>query len=214
MSQSQHGERGSLWIHGAGGHGCVVMEAARAAGWRIAGFVDDRAKPGERRLGLDVVQNWDEAKRLAHDAKLTTIVAVGDNATRARLVDEAIRAGRALANVIHPNAWVSPTAKLAEGIYVGPFAAVNAAAELGRGVIVNSGAIVEHHNVIGDFAHIAPGATLGGTVRVGNRALVGLGAGVRPGLAIGESAIIAAGAVVVSDVPAGVTVMGVPARVR
>jgi serine O-acetyltransferase len=53
-------------------------------------------------------------------------------------------------------------------------------------------------------------------VRVGNNVLVGAGAKIVPppdtGLVIGDNARIGANAVVTKDVPAGVTVVGVPAR--
>jgi acetyltransferase-like isoleucine patch superfamily enzyme len=44
-------------------------------------------------------------------------------------------------------------------------------------------------------------------------ALIGAGATVSPGVLVGDRAIVGAGAVVVTDVPAGATVVGVPARV-
>ena len=53
---------------------------------------------------------------------------------------------------------------------------------------------------------------LGGTVTVGDGAFVGLGARVLPGITIGERATVGAGAVVHRDVPAGATMVGVPAR--
>jgi acetyltransferase-like isoleucine patch superfamily enzyme len=42
---------------------------------------------------------------------------------------------------------------------------------------------------------------------------VGAGAVIRQGIQIGDGAVVGAGAVVVKDVPPGVTVVGVPARV-
>ena len=48
------------------------------------------------------------------------------------------------------------------------------------------------------------------TVEAG--ALVGIGAVVLPGKTIGAWATVGAGAVVIDDVPAGATVVGVPAR--
>jgi UDP-2-acetamido-3-amino-2,3-dideoxy-glucuronate N-acetyltransferase len=50
--------------------------------------------------------------------------------------------------------------------------------------------------------------------RVGRGAAIGSGAVVLPGLTIGPRATIGAGAVVVRDVPAGATVVGVPGRAR
>jgi acetyltransferase-like isoleucine patch superfamily enzyme len=53
---------------------------------------------------------------------------------------------------------------------------------------------------------------LAGDVRVGDRSWIGIGASVRQGVRIGDGVIVGAGAAVVSDVPDGLTVVGVPAR--
>jgi len=63
-------------------------------------------------------------------------------------------------------------------------------------------------------AHVAPGATLAGLVQIGACAFIGTGAAVLPRCRVGADAIVGAGAVVVADVPPGVTVYGVPARIR
>jgi acetyltransferase-like isoleucine patch superfamily enzyme len=80
-------------------------------------------------------------------------------------------------------------------------------------VIVNSGALIEHDCIVGDYAHVAPNASLGGGVHIGSFCLLGLGAVVLPGVTVGSGSIIGAGAVVVSDIPDGVIAMGVPARI-
>jgi D-alanine-D-alanine ligase len=72
--------------------------------------------------------------------------------------------------------------------------------------------VVEHECVIGDHAYLSPGVILSGQVMVEAGAFLGAGAVVLPGLRIGAGAVVAAGAVVTADVPAGQTVMGVPAR--
>lgn len=51
-------------------------------------------------------------------------------------------------------------------------------------------------------------------VRIGRNVWIGSGAILLPGISIGADAIIGAGSVVTRDVPAGVTVMGNPARTR
>jgi serine acetyltransferase len=67
--------------------------------------------------------------------------------------------------------------------------------------------------VIGDFVNINPAATLCGSVTVGEGAYIGAGAVVKERISIGAWSTIGAGAAVVRDVPEGVTVVGVPARV-
>jgi acetyltransferase-like isoleucine patch superfamily enzyme len=49
-------------------------------------------------------------------------------------------------------------------------------------------------------------------VTLGAQAYVGSGAALRPGITVGEGALIGMGAVVLRDVPAGVVIVGNPAR--
>jgi len=49
-------------------------------------------------------------------------------------------------------------------------------------------------------------------VRIGEEVLVGANAVILEGITIGDRAVVGAGAVVTKDVPAGATVVGVPAR--
>jgi acetyltransferase-like isoleucine patch superfamily enzyme len=220
-----NGRLGDLLVLGAGGHGQVVAEAAHVQGWRVVGFLDDQIPVGQ------VVGRWGVVNQNDHTTA-AVIVAIGDNAVRGQLQQRtapgnapgnapgitpgsapAPAPGRVMATVVHPTACVSPSAVLGAGVFVGPHAIINAQAVIADGVIVNSGAIVEHDCRIGAFAHIAPGAALGGGVQVGSHTLVGLGSSLLPGVRIGDRAIIGVGAAVVRDVPAHVTVVGVPARI-
>ncbi len=59
----------------------------------------------------------------------------------------------------------------------------------------------------------ASGLELGRPVRIGCNVWIGGGAILLPGVTVGDDAVIGAGSVVTGDVPAGVTVVGNPARV-
>jgi serine O-acetyltransferase len=73
--------------------------------------------------------------------------------------------------------------------------------------------------VIGEGCGIMHDVTIGtnmdrpGVPRLGNNVFVGAGAKILGGISIGDGARIAANSLVVCDVPAGATAVGVPARV-
>lgn len=95
---------------------------------------------------------------------------------------------------------------------------------LGRRVVFeHCGAIVVHGDAaIGDDSIIRQGVTIGNrhlnrpreAPRLGARVNVGAGAKILGRVAIGDDASIGANAVVLMDVPAGATAVGVPAVVR
>jgi sugar O-acyltransferase (sialic acid O-acetyltransferase NeuD family) len=197
-----------LVVIGAGGHAKMVIEAARPAWTEIVVVDDDPSLTGTAILGCEVAGDraWIGRRNVA------AIVAVGINATRARLLDWLEAQGIEIVSIIHPSALVSPSAEIGAGVFIAPGAVIGAEARLERGAIVNTAASVDHDCVIGDCAHIGPGAHLCGEVTIGARTLVGVGASVRPCTAIGADCRIGAGAAVVGTVPDGSTMVGVPAR--
>ena len=89
---------------------------------------------------------------------------------------------------------------------------INTGSRIGRFVIVNTGATVDHDNLIEDGVHISPGCHLSGRTTIGKYAFLGTGVVTIPDVVVGERAVVGAGAVVIRNVPAGVTAVGVPAR--
>lgn len=200
-------------IVGAGGHGLVVADALMRTssanrGVEVVGFYDDAAKLG-RILGFHIHGRISDLSPEAADA---IVVAVGDNRSRRDVFNELIGRGLRAYSVHHPDTTIAESASIGEGTMILAGAVVNPLARVGKNVILNTACILEHHAAIGDHAHVAPGVRMGGNVTVEEGALVGVGAVLLPGVSVGAWAVVGAGAVVVNDVPAGVTVVGNPAR--
>ena len=200
-------------VLGAGGHAKVVIATLQAAGFTVAAvFDDDETKRSSTLLGVTVKGALSE---FASSSYRHAVVAVGNNATRMRLAE---RLQNQSPNVewitaVHPQTSVHPSVKLGAGTVVFAGAVIQPDTLIGAHTIINTGATIDHDCFIGDFAHIAPGAHLAGDVRIARGAFIGIGAAVIPGRQVGEWAMVGAGATVISDIPAGATAVGVPARV-
>lgn len=158
--------KGILLIVGSGGHGRAVAEAAAMTGeWTDIVFADD-SYPAQQRSGeWRIVGVTGQLPKLVRDCQ-AAIVAIGNQATRARLTGALADLGIHLATVVHPRAWVSKSADVGGGSAIMAGAVVGSHARLGRGVIVNANATADHDAILGDYAHLGVGVQLAGGVVV------------------------------------------------
>lgn len=196
-------------ILGAGSQGRVVLEAWRAQhpGDDFV-FLDDNVQlHGTVVLGAPVVGSLSSFDGLGE-----IVLAIGNNLVRLDMGACLQSRGVTFGVVIHPTAFVSPSATISEGAVVLPGARVHTEAFLGKHVVVNTGAIVEHDSIIEDGVSISPGVAMGGRVHVGRGAFISTGATLAARSHVGESAIIGAGAVVVGAIGCKLLAYGAPAR--
>jgi UDP-perosamine 4-acetyltransferase len=198
-------------VVGTGGHARVVVEAL------LPRVVVGHLSPdpaGAPQLGAHLGGD-DAIAALAgegHAFALGFGFVVATGATRRAYVLELLSAAE-LVTIVHAAATVSPTASVGAGTFVAAAAVLGTEVQVGRATIVNTGALIDHDCVIGDNVHLAPGVVLSGGVTVGANTLIGVGATVIQGITIGSGVVVGAGAVVVSDLPDGITAIGVPARI-
>lgn len=189
-----------MYLFGASGHGKVIKEILEACGERVEAFIDDNPNVNEL-FGKQVFH--------CETSFSPMIVSIGVNSIRKKVVE---KLDCQFGVAIHPSAIVSPSAKIGEGTVVMAGAIINADAVIGKHCIINTGASVDHECVVEDYCHIAPHATLCGKVHVGEGSLMGVGSCAIPCVNIGSWCTVGAGAAVVKDIPDGITVVGIPAK--
>jgi UDP-perosamine 4-acetyltransferase len=196
------------------GHAKVVLEIAGAqTGLELVGLVDDYDRNAERTVrGLRVLGTGSELAKLRAGHARGLLLGFGESAGRAEIGEQAVVAGFELPVLVHESAFVCASAWLGEGAQILALTYIGPDAQVGRFVLVNTGAIVEHDAVLEDGAVLAPGVRVCGRVAVGREATVGAGATILPDVRIGAGAVVGAGSLVREDVPERARVAGVPAR--
>jgi sugar O-acyltransferase (sialic acid O-acetyltransferase NeuD family) len=166
----------ALIIYGGGGHGKSLIDLIRALG------------------------NYDlKGVRLAANA----VGGIGDIMSRVRVFERILEVGFDCPTLIHPTAYIEPSACLSTGAQIFPHAYVGSDAVIEFGAIINTGAVVSHDCRIGSYANLAPGSILAGNVTVGERVLIGMGVTVNLNVTIGAGSRVGNGAVVKRDIPPG-----------
>lgn len=128
-----------------------------------------------------------------------------------------------VAHSLHQKKWpflprfISQAAKFLTGIEIHP------GASIGEGFFIDHGmgVVIGETTIIGNNVTVFQGVTLGGTGEqrgkrhptIGNNVVIGTGAKILGNIKIGDNVNVGANAVVIREVPANSTVVGVPGRI-
>jgi acetyltransferase-like isoleucine patch superfamily enzyme/acyl carrier protein len=206
----------TLYLCGVGnGEGLrLALQVNRAsARWQqIVLLDDDAAKHGQQRIGLTVAGAFDRLREadpvLDEVVNLVTRTAPGRAKARERIAGFGIP----FASLVHPGVDLLGT-ELAPEVTVYSNTSIGAESSLSSSSVVLVGAVIGHGSLVGRGCVIAPNAVINARVVLEDQVYVGSNASILPDLRIGAGATIAANTLVLSDIPAGATALGVPATV-
>lgn len=122
---------------------------------------------------------------------------------------------------IEPGAIIRDQVEIGDNAVIMMGAIINIGAKIGDGTMIDMGAVLGGRATVGKRCHIGAGTVLAGVIEppsatpviIEDDVVIGANAVVIEGVKVGKGSVVAAGAVVIEDVPAGVVVGGIPARV-
>lgn len=194
-----------LLIIGAGGHGKVAEDIARLNGYTDVYFLDDNLNSE-----LPVIGSTNDFSKFIDDSDF--FIAIGNSEIRKNFFDKLKAYNASIINLIHPNATISNSATIGEGVLVAAGAFVGPSACVCNGAIVNTLSSIDHDCYLGEFSHVSAGVHTAGGTKIDSFTFVGVGSTVIKNIC--SHCFIGAGAVVVKEITEKGTYIGVPARLK
>lgn len=179
--------------------------------WNVLGYLDDNfVNHGKFINDLKVLggSEWLSGK---HNINL--VVGIGSPLTKKKIIDKLTSKSQLIfPNLIHPNVKMSKFNNIGMGNIICEGNILTTNIEIEDFVTLNLNCTVGHDTKISSFSTILPNASISGEVIFEECVDFGTNATIIQGIKVGKGTIVGAGAVVVKDLPANCTAVGMPAK--
>ena len=203
---------------GAGGFGREVATIIEVINSRVEeryellGFLDDSEQFHEGSMINGYPWLGRKEWILDHKDEVVCNCTIGNAKVKGKIQRELTEKGVTFETIAAKLSYVGPYTEIGPGCVFYGSVMISTNCKIGAGVVMNQAVTIGHDCVIGDYTTIMPGTGISGNCTVGNEVNIGGHAFVIPGKKIGDAATVAAGSIVFSNVKAGTTVLGTPAK--
>ena len=141
---------------------------------------------------------------------LFVITLVNDFKARRVYFERINKLGLKLFSVISKKSYISKSAKIGSGCFIGPFSTILPNSKIGDLVQIEDQCSIGINVEIGNCSVICPGVITGSSSSIGEDSFLGLGSTVNPKVKIGNRCLVGANSAVVKNIPNGMIAKGVP----
>lgn len=184
--------------------------------YNIIGIIDSIHDIGSDRFGYKILGRQEDIVQLVNKYNIEGgVISIGDNWVRYHVFKQIKKQipDFNFVNAIHPSVVIGDNVELGEGVVMMAGCIINPKSKIGNFTFFATGAQVDHDCNIENYSSISAGSITGGYVTLGEFSAITLGVTVIDRLKIGKNTVIGAGSLVLKDIPDNVLVYGNPARI-
>lgn len=205
-------------IFGCGGHTKIVLDCIKLGkNYTPIGFIDEKNHDlaiSKKIKYLGSLKNFNNIIKGHEPHNLLGVVAIGSNIVRRKIVSKINKLNNKFkwANIIHPSAVISETAKIGTGNMILAGSIICSETKIHNHVSINTGTYIDHNNVFFDFSSTGPGVVTGGNVKVGAQSFLGIGCAIRHNITIGSNTVIGGQSFVCKNCKSDSLYYGIPTK--
>lgn len=179
--------------------------------YNVKGFLDDKSDALDGLKG-----DWPPILGGVEDYEIQPddvfFCAMGDAHWRKHYAEIISSKGGHFINIIDRLSWVSPSATIGEGIYIGPMTMISANVEIGNHAMVQAYSNIGHDAKIGAYASLESYVFMGGYASVGELSTLHTKSSIIPHKSVGKECVVGLGSAVMRNFKDGTHVFGNPAK--
>lgn len=206
----------NIVLFGGGNQVHYTLDIIQKQGlYNVVGIIDSVHDVGTERFGHKIIGRQEDIKSLIEEYGIEAgIITIGDNWIRYYISEQVKNLVKdfEFVNAIHPSVVIGNNVQIGTGVVVMAGVIINPMAKIGNHTFFATGCQIEHDCTIEDYASVSAGSVLGGYVHIKKYSAVTLGVTILDRITIGQNSVIGSGSLVIKNVPDNILAYGNPCK--
>ena len=206
----------NIVLFGGGNQVHYTLDIIQKQGlYNVIGIIDSVHDVGTERFGYKVIGRQEDIKSLIEEYGIEAgIITIGDNWIRYKISEQVKNLVKdfEFVNAIHPSVVIGNNVQIGTGVVVMAGVIINPMAKIGNHTFFATGCQIEHDCTIEDYASVSAGSVLGGYVHIKRYSAITLNVTILDRTTIGENSVVGSGSLVLKDVPDNILAYGNPCK--